>query len=121
MDDDGRWIDSLFAAIDRKDAATFAALFGADARFRFGNQPALRGRAAIEALVSGFFGALSSLRHQIEDRWLEPETAIVTGSVTYTRHDGSTLTVPFANVMKVQAGGIVDYQIFVDNSALFPG
>jgi hypothetical protein len=48
-----------------------------------------------------------------------PDAAICIGVVTYTRHDGSTLQVPFANVMKLRPGGIHDYRIFTDNSALF--
>jgi hypothetical protein len=39
--------------------------------------------------------------------------------VTYTRHDGSTLRVPFANVFKVDAGLVAEYLIFVDVSRLY--
>ncbi len=120
MRDDGRWIDELFAAIDRKDAAAFAGFLGTNASFRFGNLPAVQGREAIIAMVGGFFAALRGLQHRLEDRWQVPDAAIVTGTVTYTRHDGSTLSVPFANVMKLQQSGIQDYSIFADNSALFP-
>ena len=119
MSDAGRWIDELFAAIDRRDAAAFAGFLAADGRFRFGNFPPVQGRAAITEAVSAFFGALRGLRHAIEERWLLPDAAVVTGSVTYTRHDGSTLQVPFANVFKLRGSEIRDYVIYVDNSALF--
>ncbi|MGA9334366.1 MAG: nuclear transport factor 2 family protein [Rudaea sp.] len=114
-----RWVDELFAAIDRKDHEAFVSFLLPDACFRFGNNPPLHGRVAIAAAVAGFFSALRSLCHRIEDRWEMEDAAIVVGSVTYVRHDGGTLEVPFANVFKLGKGGIRDYQIFVDNSTLF--
>lgn len=115
------FISDLLATIDRKDAKAFAAFLTPDASFRFGNNPAVAGREAIEVVVTGFFEAIRSVSHQLEEQWLLPDTAICTGLVTYTRHDGSTLQVPFANVMKLRGGGIHDYLIFSDNSALFAG
>jgi len=41
--------------------------------------------------------------------------------VTYTRHDGSVLTVPFANVFEMRGDKIAAYRIYVDNSLLFGG
>jgi uncharacterized protein (TIGR02246 family) len=117
--DDGRWIDQLFAAIDSRDAQAFAAFLSPDARFCFGNQPPVRGREAIAEVVAQFFAALRGLRHRLEERWVLGDAAIVTGIVTYTRHDGSTLSVPFANVFKLREGMISDYRIFADASALF--
>jgi ketosteroid isomerase-like protein len=113
------FIDDLLAVIDRKDAKAFAAFLTPDASFRFGNNPPVAGREAIEAVVAGFFKAIGSMRHELENQWLLPDAAICTGMVTYTRHDGSTLQVPFANVMKFRPAGIHDYLIFTDNSALF--
>ena len=117
--DDG-WIDRLFAAIDGKDLAAFAEYLAADASFRFGNSPPVQGRAAISETVGSFFSALRGLKHRVEDRWITTDAAIVAGSVTYARHDGSTLQVPFANILKLQQGRIRDYRIFIDISALFP-
>jgi ketosteroid isomerase-like protein len=116
---DHTFINDLLAAIDRKDARAFAAFLTVDASFRFGNNPVVAGRDAIEAAAGGFFKAIKSVSHYLENQWSLPDAAICTGLVTYTRHDGSTLQVPFANVMKLRAGGIHDYLIFTDNSALF--
>jgi uncharacterized protein (TIGR02246 family) len=116
---DHTFINDLLAAIDRKDAKAFAAFLTPDATFCFGNNPAVAGREAIEAAVAGFFKAIKAVSHCLESQWSSPDAAICTGVVTYTRHDGSTLRVPFANVMKLRPGGIHDYRIFTDNSALF--
>lgn len=120
MENDDNWIDDLFASIDRKDHKAFAAFLEPDACFRFGNLPAVNGRPEIAEVTAGFFAAIQGIRHRFDGRWLVPGTAIVTGNVTYTRHDGSTLDVPFANVLTLgESGGVADYRIFVDNSALF--
>jgi len=113
------FIRQLLATIDARDAKAFAGLLTSDAIFRFGNHPAVVGREVIEATVGGFFGALKSLSHHLEEQWSLPDVAICTGLVTYTRHDGSSLQVPFANILKLRRGAIYDYRIFVDNSALF--
>lgn len=120
MSDDGSWIDRLFAAIDRKDTAAFLAFLSPDATFRFGNLDPVHGYPAIAQAVAQFFAALRGLSHRLEDRWLLDDAAVVTGMVTYTRHDGSELRVPFANVFRLHQGGISDYRIFADVSGLFP-
>lgn len=112
-------LERLLATIDAQDAKAFCGFLSPDARFRFGNAPPVVGRPAIEALVAEFFKAIKAVSHRLEDQWRLPDAAICTGTVTYTRHDGSTLQVPFANVMKLRADGICDYLIFTDNSALF--
>lgn len=114
-------IERLLATIDTRDANAFAGFLTSDASFRFGNFPAVIGREAITAMVGEFFKAIRGVCHRLEDQWSLPGVAICAGLVTYTRHDGSALQVPFANVMKVRADGIYDYRIFIDNSALFPG
>jgi ketosteroid isomerase-like protein len=111
----------LFAAIDRKDADAFCAFIAPQGRFRFGNAPVVEGRAAIRELVAGFFGALAALSHRLEAAWPVPGGVVCHGVVTYTRHDGSQLSVPFCNVFAIAEDGIRDYRIFIDNSALFPG
>jgi len=119
MDISGHWIEKLFATIDCMDAHAFAGFLTPNGRFCFGNQPALRGRAEIEQAVAGFFAILKRLKHRLRERWLVDDTAIITGVVTYERHDGKTLEAPFANVLGFGPDGIHDYRIYVDTSALF--
>ena len=109
----------LFAAIDRGDADAFAAFFAPDGEFRFANAPAVVGRAAVRAAVAGFFGAIRGCRHRLLRSWAAPGAVACEGEVTYTRHDGTQLTVPFANVFVLRGGEIASYRIYIDNGALF--
>ena len=51
--------------------------------------------------------------------WAVGDTVIQDLLVTYTRHDGSTLTVPAANILAVRDERIADYRIYVDANALY--
>jgi ketosteroid isomerase-like protein len=113
------WLQPLFAAIDRRDADAFVTFLTDDATFRFANADGVVGRAAIREAVGGFFASIASLDHTLDDVWTPPGAVIVHGSVTYTRHDGSRLSVPFANVFKLQGEKIRDYLIFLDASQLY--
>ena len=118
-EDDDHWLDELVRSIDARNAQAFAAFLTVDACFRFGNAPAISGRDAIEAAVTSFFDSLAALSHELRDRWTVGDVTICTGKVSYTRRDGRSLQVPFANVLKRRGGRIADYQVFIDNSALF--
>lgn len=112
-------ITELFRSIDNKDLQGFIALLAPDCTFRFGNQPAVNGASAIEDYVSGFFGSIAALSHEIMDSWDVPGGVVCHGRVSYTRQDGSILTVPFANILKLSPAGIADYRIFADTSQLY--
>jgi ketosteroid isomerase-like protein len=113
------WIEGLFRAIDNKDADAMAAYLAEDASFRFGNGPPVHGREAIREAVDQFFSAVAALRHRLHDIWNQPQALICSGEVTYTRHDASELSVPFANILKLDGGLIREYVIYVDASELF--
>jgi ketosteroid isomerase-like protein len=119
---DEAWWKSLFATIDGKQAHDFAQFLTPEGEFRFGNQPAVQGREHVEAYVAAFFGMIGSSRHELRHTWNDGATRACEGFVTYTRLDGSTLTVPFANVFYMREDKIARYLIFIDNGALFaPG
>ncbi|MHA7815978.1 MAG: nuclear transport factor 2 family protein [Pseudohaliea sp.] len=111
--------DRLFAAIDARDARAFAAFLTDDAEFQFGNAPPVTGREAIEAYVGTFFEALGGVSHHVEALWDSEDRLTCHGEVRYERRDGSTLTVPFANVLYLAEGRVSRYLVFIDNSALF--
>ncbi len=112
-------LGDLFKSIDAMDSATFAQHLSEDVEFRFGNAPAVNGRKAVMETVQGFFQSIGGLRHELIRVWHQGDTVICHGIVTYTRKDGSTLTVPFANIFRLSDRLVTQYLIFVDISALY--
>jgi len=115
---DNEFLQTLFDSIDSKDSNAFMQFLTPDCSFRLGNLPVVTGRESIGAAVAGFFASLQSLSHIIADTWHSPDSSICHGTVCYTRHDGSELTVPFANILKREAQLISEYLVFVDISGL---
>ena len=116
---DSQWMNQLFAAIDGKDADAFVGFLTENAVFAFGNTQPVSGRAAIRELLVGFFASIRALRHEVTDAWRLPDMAVAIGQVTYTRLDGSSLSVPFADVLKMRQGLVSEYLIYVDASRLY--
>ena len=113
------WLQQLFASIDRKDAEAFAAFLAEDASFVFGNQPPVEGRAAIVAAVSDFFESVAALRHNVARVWEHGDSVVCNGEVTYTRHDGNEVSLPFADIFSMQGNLISDYRIYMDVTPLY--
>ena len=116
---DRAWWGRLLAVIDARDADGFVAFLTPDAEFRFGNAPAVQGREAIHAAVAGFFCVITGCRHRLLGTWNGPGTTVGEGEVTYTRLDGSTVTIPFVNVFELRGGRVASYRIYIDNGPLF--
>ncbi|MEV8378750.1 nuclear transport factor 2 family protein [Kribbella sp. NPDC056861] len=112
--------DKVFELVDDQRADEFAALFADGGRFVFGNNEALAGREAIAAGNRAFFAMIQSLSHEIVNAWVNGSTTVAETTVTYTRLDGRTVTVPAVSIWEVdEAGLITSYRIFVDLAPLF--
>ena len=97
-----RWADDLYSnAVDRKDAAGFAAAFAPDGWVQFGNWPRTQGREAITAAIAQFFSGFQSLAHKSVGQWLDRGTLVLEAEVTYLRHDGRTVTVPASTIFRL--------------------
>src|SRR5262245_8130560 len=105
------WVTALFQALDAFDADIFASFLEDDAVFVFGNSDPVRGKQTIRDVVAGFFATLKAIRHDLIETWVLPEAVICQGTVTYTRHSGSQLCVPFANIFRMRNGLIRNYLI----------
>lgn len=111
----------MFAAIDAMDGATFVSYLTDDAIFRFGSAPAVKGRDAIQAAVEGFFETIAGCSHTIGNSLRQDDTLVCEGEVTYRRHDGSGITLPFTNVLEYDGDLIAHYKIYIDIAALYAG
>lgn len=113
------WIPQLFASIDAQDVPRFLSFLTAGARFKFGNLPAAVGHADIGAAVTGFFGSIAALRHELLQCWVADAHVIVQGVVHYTRLDGGKVSLPFVTVFGMSSDRIDDYLIYIDPTPLY--
>ena len=110
---------NLFASIDAMDTERFLGFLTRDATFRFGSAEPVQGHAAIAKAVGGFFASVAALRHDVRRVIGEGNTVACEGNVTYTRHDGSTVTIPFANVFELENDLVRIYRVYIDIAPLF--
>ena len=109
----------MFEAIDSKDAQAFVGFLTEDAVFRFGSAPAVRGREAILATVDGFFGTIAACSHDVQKTLSSGPTLVCEGEVTYRRHDGTEITLPFTDVFEYDGDLIAQYKIYIDIGPLY--
>jgi ketosteroid isomerase-like protein len=116
--DQPAWVEQLFASIDAMDADAFVSLVTDEATFRYGSDPASEGKRAIREAVASFFSMFKELGHTLEGTWVHSDTVFVKGQVHYTRHDGSTISLPFLNCFKMRGDKIQEYSIYIDPTPL---
>ena len=122
-----RWADDLYRnAVDRKDAAGFAAAFAPDVWVQFGNWPRTSGRDAITAAIAQFFEGFKSLSHKSVATSLDGRRLVLEAEVTYVRHDGGTVTVPACTIFvlapepsKAGTPQATECRIYVDLTPLY--
>ena len=111
--------EKLFVSIDAMDTEGFLAFIAPDGEFRFGSTPPVQGRAGIRAAVESFFSSFAALRHEPQRFVAQEDTVVCEGEVTYTRHDGGIITLPFCNVFEADDGLISLYRVYIDVAPLY--
>ena len=112
-------IKHLVQSIDNRDVDTFVTFLTDDVMFRFGNAEPVNGKENVGSAVGGFFESIVALEHDVFEIVEQRDTVICHGVVTYTRHDSSTLRVPFANIFKISENLIKEYRMLMDISELY--
>ena len=115
------WWRGLCERIDAKDTRAFVSYLTADAEFRFANGPSAIGHDAIGAAVDGFWASIRGSRHEIHRVWGDDASGVCEGTCTYTRLDGSTVTIPFVDVLYFRDGLAEKYYIYMDAAPLWAG
>jgi len=113
------FVTEVYQSIDQANANKFASYITPEGSFRFANHPAVAGRKEVEDFVEGFFKSLKSIRHSHLESWESGNAIFVNGTVTYTRHNGTILALPFSCTWKMKDQLINEYLIFIDSSDLY--
>ena len=111
--------DRLFKTIDQMVPVEFAEFVTGDGTFVFGNAGPVTGRPAVRDAVAGFYSSIKALQHEVSQTWEGDDSLVAEGRVTYTRHDGGTITLPFVNVFRLRGDLVRDYRIYIDIAPLY--
>lgn len=110
----------MFADIDRMDAGAWAEYLAQDVTMRFGNGDPVHGRAACRDALAAFYETIAGVRHEIVEQWVQEPATIVESTVTYTRQDGDSVTVPCVTIYRTDADDLIDdYRIYIDIAPVF--
>ena len=110
----------LFADIDSMEPDAFAAHLADDVRFRFGNaDPVDRPRRRPRHLGRLLRGDRRRPPRASIEQCEHGAATIVESTVTYTRKDGSTISLPVVTIYRGEGELIDDYRIFMDVAPLF--
>jgi hypothetical protein len=95
------WVTEIHEALDEKNLDAFVAHLTPGASIRYGNGDLVAGRVAIRDAFAAFFERLGGTSHAISSQSKTDDTIVVEAMITFTRLDGSTITIPAAMVWRV--------------------
>jgi ketosteroid isomerase-like protein len=113
------YASEVYEAIDSKDERRLAPFLSENCTFVYANSDPVVGRANIAEASKNFLALVAGIRHQVLDVWAIDDVIVSQLDVTYTRHDGSTLTVPAVTIWRMLDKQIDEYRIYVDVAPLF--
>jgi ketosteroid isomerase-like protein len=114
------WVGAFFKAADTFDIEQLVDWFADDVEVRFGNQPAINGKAQAREAFAGFWSSIGGMRHQREALVTDGDMAAQMSIVTYKRLDGSAVSMPVASHLQRSGPTQIDrLWIFIDMAPLF--
>ena len=113
------FVSKVYETIDSMDEQGFANCLTENCTFVHANSDPVIGRANAAATSQNFLRLLAGIKHDLVNVWAFEDVIVSQISVTYTRKDGSTLTIPAATIWKLHDKLIDECRIYADISPLF--
>jgi len=113
------YASEVYEAVDAKDEQRLARFLTENCTFVYANNDPVIGRANVAESSKTFMALIAGIKHQLLDVWAFDDVIVSRIQVTYTRKDGSTLTVPAVTIWRVRDRQIDDYRIYIDVAPLF--
>ena len=113
------YASEVYEAVDSKDERRLARFLTENCTFVYANSEPVIGRENIAESSKNFLALIAGIKHQLLDVWAFDDVIVSRLEVTYTRKDGSTLTVPAVTIWRVRNEQIDDYRIYIDVAPLF--
>ena len=113
------YASEVYDAVDSKDEQRLARFLTENCTFVYANSDPVVGRENVAESSKNFMALIADIKHQLLDVWAFDDVIVSRLEVTYTRKDGSTLTVPAVTIWRMRNRQIDDYRIYIDVAPLF--
>ncbi|NIB40812.1 nuclear transport factor 2 family protein [Pseudomaricurvus alkylphenolicus] len=113
-----RTIAEFYGHADALDTEGVCLCLDEDVELQFSNSPLIKGRQQVREVFSQFYGTIKSMKHDFVSEWETSGTTLLESRVTYTRGNGTVLSVPAFSVVELHREKISSVRIFVDLSHL---
>lgn len=109
----------LFGRGEAFDSDGFVSFFTDEPFYEFGNGAPCLDRPAIRESVAGFFSSVAALYHDVKSLTEVGDTVFVEMDVMYWRKDGSSVTLPCADIVRFDGDKVRELRIFMDANPVF--
>lgn len=118
---DRPWYETYYAEIEAKDISILERWHTEDTVLQLGNHAPVHGRDGARAVMEHFWPTIERMHHHFTKVITEGDDVVLEADVTYTRLDGSEVTVASATTCELRDGLIAAQRIYVDMAPLMEG
>jgi len=108
----------LFSRGEAFDSVGFADFFTDTPMYHFGNYDPCLTKQAIIASTDAFFGFVAALYHDIRNLWEVGDAVFVEMDVKYWRKDGTSVTLPCADIFRFEGDKVSELRIYMDSAPI---
>jgi SnoaL-like domain len=112
------WNEEFYAAVDGMDPEAVGRRCTGETLFVLGNHEPSVGRQALVDGLRQFWSTIAAMHHQFERVLEDDDTAALQALVTYTRLDGSKVSIPSTSWIRRQGNLIAEQRVYIDITPL---
>lgn len=114
------WYQNYLKAVDSTDAEKFGEFLAEDCQFRFGNQPAVKGKKAILEGLKQVWETYDGEEHVLQNILGTDKCFALEALNIYKRKDGKKVACPAVAITERNEQGLVtSFRVFIDITPLY--
>lgn len=117
---DADYIRAYFREVDAMRPQGLTQWYAPQGSFRFANNEAVTGHAAIVETLNAFYATVTAMHHRELGVWVDADSGVFEAEVTFETKDGRTVRIPAASILRVENGLILDFRFIMDAAPLTP-
>ena len=112
------WYEEFYALVDRMDPDAVGSRCTDDTVFVLGNREPSVGRQALIDGLRGFWSTIAGMHHEFERVLEDGDTVALEALVSYTRVDGSSVSIPSTTWLRKEGDLVAEQRVYVDIAPL---